>query len=159
MVATHVTFRVYFQVGVVWLYQGETLRNKTLACTMFMPLQRAFLAVLMSLIPVKESFCRTCSGRYVAYFTAKTMFTVSYLATGISLIAVQNMTLHILRFMSFPSSPVFLIYLAQWIEKCVQSSQCFNSRSSPYGIISGSFQPLRLFFTATELFRYCLSLI
>ncbi|KAM7441597.1 Fibroblast growth factorreceptor 4 [Porites harrisoni] len=61
MAATHVTFRVYLQVGVVWLYQGEKLRNKTLACTMFMPLQRAFLAALMALIPVKESFCTTCS--------------------------------------------------------------------------------------------------
>ena len=74
MAATHVTFRVYLQVDVVWLYQGEKLRNKTLACTMFMPLQRVFLAALMALIPVKESFCTTCSGRYVAHFTAKIMF-------------------------------------------------------------------------------------
>ena len=91
MAATHVTFRVYLQVGVVWLYQGEKLRNKTLACTMFTPLQRVFLAALMALIPVKELFCTTCSGRYVALFTAKIMFAVSYLPTGISLSAVQNM--------------------------------------------------------------------
>ncbi|CAH3196589.1 unnamed protein product, partial [Porites evermanni] len=52
-------------VGVVWLYQGEKLRNKTLACTMFMPLQRVFLAALMALIPVKESFCTTCSDFHV----------------------------------------------------------------------------------------------
>ena len=99
MAATHVTFRVYLQVGVVWLYQGEKLRNKTLACTMFMPLQRAFLAALMALIPVKESFCTTCSGRYVAHFTAKIMFAVSYLPTGISLSAVQNM-IHFVYFNS-----------------------------------------------------------
>ena len=86
--ASHITFRVYLQVSVVWLYQGEKLRNKTLACTMFMPLQRVFLAALMALIPVKESFCTTCSGRYVAHFTAKIMFAVSYLPTGISLSAV-----------------------------------------------------------------------
>ena len=91
MAATHVTLRVYLQVDVVWLYQGEKLRNKTLACTMFMPLQRAFVAALMALIPVKESFCTTCSGRYVAHFTAEIMFAVSYLPTGMSLSAVQNM--------------------------------------------------------------------
>ena len=147
MPATHVTFRVYLQVSVVWLYQGEKLRNKTLACTMmFMPLQRAFLAALMALIPVKESFCTTCSGRYVAHFTAKIMFTVSYLPTGISLSAVQNM----IHFIYFGSSHfhqrayyelAWLVlqfsWLAQWTEKYVPSSQCFNSRSSPYGIISG----------------------
>ena len=103
MAATHVTFRVYLQVGVVWLYQGEKLRNKTLACTMFMPLQRAFLAALMALIPVKESFCTTCSGRYVAHFTAKIMFAVSYLPTGISLSAVQNM-IHIFAWLALQFS-------------------------------------------------------
>ena len=146
MAATHVTFRVYLQVGVVWLYQGEKLRNKTLACTMFMPLQRAFLAALMALIPVKESFCTTCSGRYVAHFTAKIMFTVSYLPTGISLSAVQNM-IHFIYFDScnFHQRAYYELawlvlqfsWLAQWIEKCVPSSQCCNSRSTPYGIISG----------------------
>ena len=131
MAATHVTFRVYFQVGVVWMYQGEKLRNKTLACTMFMPLQRAFLAALMALIPVKESFCTTCSGRYVAHFTAKTMFTVSLSRDRhIFNCSSKYDSLHIFRFMSFPptgilrtrmsSSPVFLIYLAQCMDREVR---------------------------------------
>ena len=146
MAATHVTLRVYLQVDVVWLYQGEKLRNKTLACTMFMPLQRAFVAALMALIPVKESFCTTCSGRYVAHFTAEIMFAVSYLPTSISLSAVQNMihfvcfnSCHFLQRAYYELAWLALQFswLAQWIEKCVPSSQCCNSRSTPYGIISG----------------------
>ena len=87
---------------------------------MFVPLQRAFLAALMALIPVKESFYTACSGGYVAHFTAKIMFTV-FIASHRHIFNCSSKydSFHIFRFMSFPptgilrtrmaSSPVFLI--------------------------------------------------